>query len=168
MDLKLTEQVRNTISLLYREKTGFKFDIWNFLVKKIKKQKNKKQCWPIFRRKSTFSGRSCFITSLWRHTLTDFLDFGINGKRRPYHILKRWVTCHLICIIMAAILEFLGYVGYGSYQYLKIHRALFFKNVIMFEPELRFLLNKNYLKAKIALYFNIYKAKMAAFNLFRV
>ena len=25
-------------------------------------------------------------TSLWRHTLTDFHDFGINGKKRPYPI----------------------------------------------------------------------------------
>ena len=32
-------------------------------------------------------GRPCLKTSLWRHTVTDFHDFGINGKRRPYPIL---------------------------------------------------------------------------------
>ena len=37
--------------------------------------------------KSTFSGRPCFITSLWRHTIIDFHDFGINGKRTPYFLL---------------------------------------------------------------------------------
>ena len=34
--------------------------------------------------KSTFWVRPCLKTSLWRHTLTDFHDFGINGKKRPY------------------------------------------------------------------------------------
>ena len=35
MDLKLTEHIRNTISL-YKQKTGWNFDIWNFfLAKKI-------------------------------------------------------------------------------------------------------------------------------------
>ena len=47
----------------------------------------KNQFWPIFRWKSTFSGWPCFITSLWRHTLTDFHDVGINKKRSPYPIL---------------------------------------------------------------------------------
>ena len=36
--------------------------------------------------KSAFWVRSCLKTSLWRHTLTDFHDFGINGKKRPYPI----------------------------------------------------------------------------------
>ena len=36
--------------------------------------------------KSAFWVRPCLKTSLWRHTLTDFHDFGINGKRRPYPI----------------------------------------------------------------------------------
>ena len=30
--------------------------------------------------KSAFWGRPCLKTSLWRHTLTDFHDFGINGN----------------------------------------------------------------------------------------
>ena len=34
MDLKLTEHVRNTISLLYKQNTGRNSDIWNFLAKK--------------------------------------------------------------------------------------------------------------------------------------
>ena len=35
MDLKLTEHVRNTISLLYKQISGWKYsDIWNFLAKK--------------------------------------------------------------------------------------------------------------------------------------
>ena len=36
--------------------------------------------------KSDFWVRPCLKTSLWRHTLTDFHDFGINEKRRPYPI----------------------------------------------------------------------------------
>ena len=36
--------------------------------------------------KSAFWVRPCLKTSLWRHTSTDFHDFGINGKRRPYPI----------------------------------------------------------------------------------
>ena len=39
MDLKLTEQVRNIISLLYKQKTGWNSDIWNFFSKKKKKKK---------------------------------------------------------------------------------------------------------------------------------
>ena len=50
---------------------------------------------PIFPWKSAFSGRPCLKTSLWRHTLADFLNFGINGKGRPspilwYHTLILW------------------------------------------------------------------------------
>ena len=36
MDLKLTEKVRNTISLLYKQKTGWNSDIWNFFRDKTK------------------------------------------------------------------------------------------------------------------------------------
>ena len=36
--------------------------------------------------KSAFWDRPCLKTSLWRHTLTDFHDFDINGKRKPYPI----------------------------------------------------------------------------------
>ena len=39
-----------------------------------------------FHWKSAFWVRPCLKTSLWRHTLTNFHDFGINGKRRPYPI----------------------------------------------------------------------------------
>ena len=35
MDLKLTEHVRNTISLPYKQKTGWNSDIWNFFSEKI-------------------------------------------------------------------------------------------------------------------------------------
>ena len=55
-------------------------------------------CW-----KSTFSGWSCFITSLWCHTLTDFHDFGINGNRRHHPIL--WY--HWACQFKITVLEFL-------------------------------------------------------------
>ena len=79
MDLKLTEHVINAISLLYKHKIGWNSDIWNFLAKKL--------VLHIFRWKLTFEGRSCIITSLWRHTLTNFHDFGINRKKRPYPIL---------------------------------------------------------------------------------
>ena len=40
-----------------------------------------------FHWKSAFWVRPCLKKSLWRHTLTDFHDFGINGKKRPYPIL---------------------------------------------------------------------------------
>ena len=36
--------------------------------------------------KSAFWVRPWLKTSLWRHSLTDFHDFGINGKRKPYPI----------------------------------------------------------------------------------
>ena len=39
-----------------------------------------------FHWKSAFWVRPCLKTTLWRHTLTDFHDFGISGKRRPYPI----------------------------------------------------------------------------------
>ena len=49
---------------------------------------------PIFRWKSTFSGRPCFITSLWRHTLTDFSWFWYQWKKEtlPYTILPNTYT----------------------------------------------------------------------------
>ena len=102
MDLKLTEHVRNTISLLYKQKnqnktnmleTPFPFfiskkngwnpDIWNFF-----SEKNDFffSILVYFHWKSAFWVRPCLKTSLWRHTLTDFHDFGIIGKRRPYPI----------------------------------------------------------------------------------
>ena len=50
---------------------------------------------PIFPWKSAFSGRPCLKTSLWRHTLADFQNFGISRKGRPspilwYHTLILW------------------------------------------------------------------------------
>ena len=50
---------------------------------------------PIFPWKSAFSGLPCLKTSLWRHTLADFQNFGINGKGSPspiiwYHTLILW------------------------------------------------------------------------------
>ena len=42
--------------------------------------------WVYFHWKSAFWVRPCLKTLLWRHTLTDFHEFGINGKRRPYPI----------------------------------------------------------------------------------
>ena len=39
-----------------------------------------------FHWKSAFWVRPCLKTSLWRHTSSDFHDFGINRKRRPYPI----------------------------------------------------------------------------------
>ena len=41
----------------------------------------------IFPWKSAFSGLPCLKTSLWRHTLADFQNFGINEKGRPSPIL---------------------------------------------------------------------------------
>ena len=35
MVLKLSGYVRNTIFLLYKQKTGWNFDIWNFLAKQL-------------------------------------------------------------------------------------------------------------------------------------
>ena len=72
LDLKLTKHVRNTIM--------------KFRYLELSSEK-KNQFWSKFRWKSTFSVRAWFITSLWRHTFTDFHDFGIKGKKRPYPIV---------------------------------------------------------------------------------
>ena len=85
---KLTEHVRNSIFLLYKQKTGWNSDIWNFF------WRNFNFC-PIFHWKSAFLGRPCLKTSLWRHTLADFQNVGINGKGWPspilwYHTLILW------------------------------------------------------------------------------
>ena len=47
--------------------------------------------------KFAFWVRPCLKTSLWRHTLTDFHDFGINGKRDPtlYHGTKQSYFGHV-------------------------------------------------------------------------
>ena len=82
MVLKLSGHVRNTISLLCKQKTGWNSDIWNFFSEKI----DFFSVLVYFHWNSAFWVRPCLKTSLWRHTLTDFHDFGINGKRRPYPI----------------------------------------------------------------------------------
>ena len=82
MVLKLSGHLRNTVSLLYMQKTGWKSDIWNFFSKKI----DFLSILVYVHWKSAFWDWPCLKTSLWRHTLTDFHDFGINGKRRPYPI----------------------------------------------------------------------------------
>ena len=83
MVLKLSGHVRNTISLLYKQKTGWNSDIWNFFSEKM----DFCSILVYFHWNSAFWVRSCLKTSLWRHTLTDFHEFGINGNRRPYPIL---------------------------------------------------------------------------------
>ena len=82
MVLKLSEHVRNTISLLYKQKPGEIPIFGTFLAKKWIFF----SIWIYFHWKSAFWVRPCLKTSLWRHTLTDFHDFGINGKRKPYPI----------------------------------------------------------------------------------
>ena len=82
MVLKLSGHVRNTICLLYMQKTGWNSDIWNFFSEKM----DFLSILVYVHWKSDFWVRPCLKTSLWRHTLTDFHDFGINGKRRPYPI----------------------------------------------------------------------------------
>ena len=81
MVLKLSGHVRNTISLLYMQNTGWNSDIWNFFSEKIDFF-----CvnFGLCSLKIRFLSRPCLKTSLWRHTLTDF--FGINGKGRSYPI----------------------------------------------------------------------------------
>ena len=82
MVLKLSGHVWNAISLLYKQNTGWNSDIWNFFSEKI-------EFFTIlvyFHWKSTFWVQPCLKMSLWCHTLTDFHDFGINGRRRPYPI----------------------------------------------------------------------------------
>ena len=80
MVLKLSGHVRNTISLLYLQKTRWNSDIWNFFSEKV----DFLSILVYVHWKSAFRVRPCLKTSLWRHTLTDFHDFGISGKRRPY------------------------------------------------------------------------------------
>ena len=71
MVLRLSGHVRKTISLLCKQKTEWNFDIWNFFSKKKK--------WfffsilVYFHWNSAFWVRSCLKTSLWRHTLTEFM-----------------------------------------------------------------------------------------------
>ena len=102
MDLKLAEHVRNNISLRYKQK-------------KKKKKKNDKS--PIFRTflaknqflpilcwKSTFAGRSCFSTSLWRQRLTDFQDI-VYWKEEtiPYTMVPNNYTFILIILTIITL-----------------------------------------------------------------
>ena len=82
MVLKLSGHVRNTISLLYMQNTRWNSDIWNFFSEKM----DSLSILVYVHLRSAFWVRPCLKTSLWRYTLTDFHDFGINGKRRPYSI----------------------------------------------------------------------------------
>ena len=82
MVLKLSGHVTNTIFLLYKQNTGWNSDIWNFFSEKI----DFFAILVYFHWKSAFWVRPCLKTSLWRHTLTDFHDFGVNGKKWPYPI----------------------------------------------------------------------------------
>ena len=59
------------------------------------------------------------------------------------HRKKIWVKGHLICIIMAAILDFLRYVGYGFFQYLKL---------ILFKVSLHLLVLKDHQNVIIELF----------------
>ena len=85
MVLKLSGHVRNTISLLYKQKS-----VWNSNINLELFSKNKNGFFlsilVYFHWKFAFWVQPCLKTSLWRHTLTDFHDFDINGKRRPYPI----------------------------------------------------------------------------------
>ena len=80
MDLKLTDHVRNTVSLLYKQKTGWNSDIWNFFSEKF-----------IFGLYLAENRHFQVGHVLLRHCdvirLTDFHDFSINGKRRSYPML---------------------------------------------------------------------------------
>ena len=89
MDLKLTEHVRNTISLLYKQKQ-VKFRYLQFFSEKFNFGLH-------FVENRHFHVGHVFITCLWLHTLTDFHDFGINGKRRPYPILWYQTTILWAC-----------------------------------------------------------------------
>ena len=80
MDLTLTEHVRNTISLLYKQKTGQNSDFCKFFSEKI----NFGHFGLHFAENKHFQVGHVLITPLWRHTLTDFHDFGIKDKTLPY------------------------------------------------------------------------------------
>ena len=82
MVVKLSGHVRNTISLLYKQKTRAKF---RYLELFLEKKLFFFSILVYFHWKSAWV-RPCLKTSLWRHTLTDFHVFGINRKRRPYPI----------------------------------------------------------------------------------
>ena len=111
MDLKLQNMNRNTTYLLYKQKkkknkqTNKQTNKQKQKQKLKQKQKQKTDEISIFgiflakeKKKSmlayilvkrTVLGRPWFIKILGRHTLTNFHDFDINGKKRPYSIL--WV-----------------------------------------------------------------------------
>ena len=80
MDLTLKEHIRNTISLLYKQRTGWNVDIWNFFSEK----NNFGHFGLYFAENQHFLVGHVLITSLWSHTSTDFHDFDINRKMRLY------------------------------------------------------------------------------------
>ena len=79
MDLNLTEHVRKIIYLFYKQHLGWNSDIWNFF-------SEKKSILAYISLKINIFRSTMFFASLWRHTLTDFYDFGTSGKKRPYSI----------------------------------------------------------------------------------
>ena len=80
MVLKLSGHVRNTISLLYMQKTGWNSDIWNFFSEKIDFFVN----FGLSLLKIRFLSPAMFENVIVTSYAADFHDFGINGKRRPY------------------------------------------------------------------------------------
>ena len=80
--LKLSGHVRNTIFLLYMQKTGWNSDILNFFNEKM----DFFSILVYFHWNSTFESGHVWKRHCDVHTLTDSHDFGINGKRRPYPI----------------------------------------------------------------------------------
>ena len=87
MDLRLTEHVRNTISLLYKQKTRWNSDISYWFSEKI-------NFGLYISLKIDISSQPRFITSLWRHTLTDFHDSGYQWKEEtlPYTMVPNNYT----------------------------------------------------------------------------
>ena len=91
MVLKLSGHVRNTISLLnMQKKTGGIPICGTFLAKKWIFC----QFWSMFTENPLSEPCQFLKTSLWRHTLTDFHDFGINRKSRPYSI--HWYQTNML------------------------------------------------------------------------
>ena len=89
IDLKLTKHVTNTISLLYRKKTWWNSDIWNFLAEKSILAYISLKI-DIFR-----------SAMLYYVIVTSYVDryswFWYQWKRRPYTILWFQTTILLVC-----------------------------------------------------------------------
>ena len=92
MDLKLTEHVRDTISLLYKQKqkTRWNSDISNFF-------SEKKSILAYISLEIDICRSAIFYTSLWRHTRTNFHDLGIKSKEEALPILWYQTTLLWAC-----------------------------------------------------------------------